>query len=253
MKTAPVAAVRQITRENVMRYLVDLEIFHTYPLFRRAVLIARGMDNSTEVPEVLALLRESETSVQGGELASPYEHPRLKPWADAFSSMHLNPKRYPPSVINLVKRVRKGTMLPYVNTLVALFNCMSLRHLIPCGGDDLDAVTGDLCLTFAKGDEDYVPLAQPDVLEHPPVGEVIYMDSGNRDVFCRAWCWKNGDRSKLLPTTTRAAINLDMMTEHAEAELPSIAEELAGLLKNWTGASVDIHYISPENPSFDID
>ncbi len=239
-------------RESFMRYIVEPEIFQTYPLFRRAVLVARNMNNSREIPEVLALLRKCEQSVRREELAAPYEHPRLKPWADVFASMRLNPKRYPPSVINLIKRVHKGTELPYVNTLVALFNCVSLRHLIPCGGDDLDVVSGDLTLTFATGTEHYVPLGQPDVLEQPPAGEVIYMDSGNKDVFCRAWCWKNGDRSKLSPSTTRAAINLDMLTEHAEAELPAVAEELASRLQNWGGAEVEIHYLSPSAPSFEI-
>lgn len=238
---------------NIMRYIINPEVFRIYPAFRRAVLIARGMDNSREHPDVLAFLRECEEAVRRDEvLAAPYEHPLLHPWAEAFSSMHLNPKRYPPSVINLIRRVRKGAELPYVNTLVALFNCMSLRRLIPCGGDDLDVVAGDLVLTFATGEECYVPLAQPDVLEHPPAGEIIYMDSGSRDVFCRAWCWKNGDRSKLRSSTSRAAINLDMLTKNAEKELPAAAEELAAQLREWGGAEVEIHYLSPEVPSFRI-
>ncbi len=65
-------------RESFMRYIVEPEIFQTYPLFRRAVLVARNMNNSREIPEVLALLRKCEQSVRREELAAPYEHPRLK-------------------------------------------------------------------------------------------------------------------------------------------------------------------------------
>lgn len=101
---------------NIMRYIINPEAFRIYPAFRRAVLIARGMDNSREHPDVLAFLRECEEAVRRDEvLAAPYEHPLLHPWAEAFSSMHLNPKRYPPSVINLIRRVRKGAELPYVS------------------------------------------------------------------------------------------------------------------------------------------
>lgn len=92
-----------------MRYIINPEVFRIYPAFRRAVLIARGMDNSREHPDVLAFLRECEEAVRRDEvLAAPYEHPLLRPWAEAFSSMHLNPKRYPPSVINLIRRVAQG-------------------------------------------------------------------------------------------------------------------------------------------------
>ena len=64
----------------------------------------------------------------------------------------------------------------------------------PCGGDARNVIEGDLRLGIADGTENYVPLGQPDVLEHPQPGEVIYYDTATKDVFCRAWCWKNGNR-----------------------------------------------------------
>lgn len=236
-----------------MRYTIAPAVFERYPLFRRAVLVARGVDNSREVPAVLALLRAAEAGVRGGELADFKNHPALAAWADVFRTMNLNPNRYPPSVVNLIKRTRKGADLPYVNTLVALFNCVSLRNLVPCGGDDLDAVSGDLRLDFARGDEQYVPLGRPEAREHPPVGEVVYLDTGDRDVFCRAWCWKNGDRSKLLPSTTRAAINVDVMNSGGEAALAPIAAELADWLTRYAGAEVECHVMSPDHPEFIVE
>ena len=236
----------------VMRYTIAPAVFERYPLFRRAVLVARGVDNRRELSEVAALLRDAEATARRDELADFKNHPALAAWADVFRSMNLNPNRYPPSVVNLIKRTRKGTALPYVNTLVALFNCVSLRHLVPCGGDDLDAVTGDLRLDFARGDECYVPLGRPDTLEHPPVDEIVYMDTGNKDVFCRAWCWKNGDRSKLLPSTTRAAINVDVMSADGEAALAPIAAELTGWLTRYAGAEVECHIMSPDHNEFTL-
>ncbi len=235
-----------------MRYSVDPELFARFSGFRRAVVVARDIDNTGERPELLALLRRCENAARGPELEDFWNHPRLAAWAGTFSAMGLNPKRYPPSVINLIKRTRGGTDLPFVNPLVAVFNCISLRCLAPCGGDDLAVVTGDLRLGFAAGTERYVPLGKPDALETPPAGEVIYMDTGNADVFCRAWCWKNGDRSKLTPETNAAAINIDGMPPLTLADLKPIAEEAAELLRRHTGARTEIHYLSPDNTSFDF-
>lgn len=233
-----------------MRYIVNPDIFSRYPGFMRAVVLADGITNNEENPILLELLRDSEKHVRLHLGDNFKEHPRLAPWADAFRSMGINPNKYPPSVLNLVKRVRSGKDMPYVNTLVAAFNCISLRHLCPCGGDDLSVVTGDLLLTFAEGHENYVPLGQPDVIEHPPAGEVIYMDTGTKDVFCRAWCWKNGDRSKLSPSTRTAAVNIDIMPPLSQEDAASIAAELSEILQTYAGAKTEVHFLLPTNPEF---
>lgn len=233
-----------------MRYTVDPQVFERYPGFFRAVVIARNIDNKTDSPELDALLRTCEEEARGGDLEDFWNHPKLAVWAEAFRSMNLNPKKYPPSIINLVKRVRGGKELPYINSLVTAFNCVSLRHLCPCGGDDLAKLRGDLYLGPAKGDERYVPLGQPDVVETPPPGEIIYMDSAAKDVFCRAWCWKNGDSSKLTEETDTAAINIDGMSPMQRGELLKAAEELCAMLQKFTGATTEIHLLDSGNNEF---
>lgn len=233
-----------------MRYIVNPDIFARYPGFMRAVILAEGIVDNGENPKLLNLLRDCEKQVRL-QLGDDFkENPRLASWAEVFRSMGINPNKYPPSVLNLVKRVRSGKEMPYVNTLVAAFNCISLRYLCPCGGDDLSAVTGDLLLTFADGSENYVPLGQPDVIEYPPADEVIYMDTGTKDVFCRAWCWKNGDRSKLSPSTRIAAVNIDIMPPLVHEDAANIAIELSEMLKLYTGANIEIRYLTPQTPEF---
>ena len=149
-----------------------------------------------------------------------------------------------------MKRARSGKGVPFVNRLVAAFNCISLRYLCPCGGDDLAVVRVDLFLTFAEGGETYVPLGQPEAVEYPPAGEVIYMDTGAGDVFCRVWCWKNGDRSKLAPSTTRDAVNIDVMPPLGPGDAANIAGELSEMLRRYTGAETEIHFLTPDQPEF---
>lgn len=234
-----------------MRYYVDEAIFLKFPDFRRVVVLAEGIDNQGQHPELIDRLRQSEDGVRPPALPSFPDLPRLNIWMEAFRQSGLNPKKHPPSVINMIKRVRSGKNLPYINTLVAIFNHLSLSHLLSCGGDDLAVVRGDLALTLAEGDENYRPLGQPEAREHPAPGEVIYMDTGSREVFCRAWCWKNGDVSKLNEGTTRTAINIDgMLPTFSVPELEDLGRQAAALVGQYTGAATEVRVLSPENPEF---
>ena len=237
-----------------MRYYIDKEIFERFPNFRRVVVVARGLNNQGQNQKLLALLREAEESVRSEALAAFPDLPRLSIWVEAFKALGINPKKHPPSVINMIKRVRSGKELPYINHLVAIFNCLSLKNLLSCGGDDLAVVQGDLALTVADGTESYTPLGQPEQRENPAAGEVIYMDTASKEVFCRCWCWKNGDRSKLTEETTATAINIDgMLPAFTIEQLTSLGHEAAALLSEFTNAETEIKVISPENPEFTID
>ncbi len=237
----------------MVRYYIDKEIFRRFPDFRRVVVLASNVDNHGEHPELEALLRAAEEKVRGGELAAFPDLPRLSIWVEAFRTLGINPKKTPPSVINMIKRVRGGKNLPYINSLVAIFNCLSLENLLSCGGDDLDVVRGDLALTVADGGENYSPLGQPEVREHPGAGEVIYMDTATREVFCRCWCWKNGDVSKLGENTRRTAINIDgMLPAFTLPQLEDLGRQAAELLRRFTGATTEIKVMSPEMPEFTI-
>lgn len=233
-----------------MLYGVDSQVFEKFPGFRRIVVVARNLDNSGESPELALLLKEREAAVRSGDLENFKEHPSLAAWIKTFAALGINPNKFPPSIVNLVKRVRSGKDLPYINSLVAAFNCISLKYLLPCGGDDLAAVTGDLRLGLAAGTEIYVPLGRPDEREHPKAGEIIYFDTGNQEVFCRAWCWKNGDRSKLTAATRRAAVNVDVMAPVGLELAERAAAELAALLERFTGATTSLHWLTPETPEF---
>jgi lysyl-tRNA synthetase class 2 len=123
---------------------------------------------------------------------------------------------------------------------VCIFNVVSLHHVVPCGGDDLDKVTGDVLLGRAEGTETYVPLGQPEVRESPRPGEVVLMDTGNRDVFCRCWCWRNGDRSRIEPVTRRVAINVDALPPVTAGEGRAAADEVAALVVRHCGGEVRV-------------
>ncbi|MEA3284648.1 MAG: phenylalanine--tRNA ligase beta subunit-related protein [Synergistota bacterium] len=236
-----------------MKIKIGSGVFERFEGYRRAVVLVKGADNRGEDDSLTAKLRAAEADVRERSYLADYkEIPRIASWREVFRSMGINPNKYPPSVANLIKRTGKGTDLPFVNKLVCIFNVISLRHMVPCGGDDLSVVTGDLRLDVASGTEDYVPLGKPDVLEHPDEGEIIYFDDGNRDVFCRAWCWKNGDRSKITETTTDVAINVEGMPPVSLEDLKAIGDELAEMVREHCGGDVSVHILDDENDILEI-
>jgi lysyl-tRNA synthetase class 2 len=200
------------------------------------VVIARGVNNHGENQRLVELLRKAEAkATQDESLLEIKNHPRIASWRQAYSDFGTNPNKFYCSIESLGRRARRGDQLPYINTLVALFNYFSLRHMVPSGGDDLASADGDLRLTLAKGDEPFTPL-NSDVVEYPPAGEVIYVD--NSKVMCRRWNWRQGDQTKLTPDTTNVAINVDCLPPVAKGEAKAITEELADLVREFCGGEV---------------
>ena len=239
-----------------MRISVDEALFQAFPGYVRHVVVAEGMDNSRrpeQLPELERMLRDAEAAVRADPAYLELKtHPRLAAWREAFQTFQVNPNKCPPSIFNLIKRVLGGASLPFINPLVCIFNVVSLHHCIPAGGDDLDQVVGEVRLGYADGTETYVPLGQPDARETPNPGEVILMDTGNRDVFCRAWCWKNGHPSRIQPGTRRVLINIDALPPVSAEAGQAAAEEVAALVARFCGGQVLIQPLAAGHSAWEI-
>jgi len=219
-----------------MKDIVTKEVLAKFPNYIRGVVVVRGGNNSGENAKLLQLLRKVEQDATNDEsLQDIKNHPRIASWRQAYSNLGTNPNKFYSSIESLARRARRGDQLSYINTLVALFNYFSLKHMVPSGGDDLDRVDGNLCLTIAKGNEPFTPLSS-EVMEYPEPGEVIYVD--NIKVMCRRWNWRQGDQTKLTPATTNVAINVDCLPPVLPGEAKAITEELADLVKEFCGGEV---------------
>ncbi|MGD9117988.1 MAG: phenylalanine--tRNA ligase beta subunit-related protein [Dehalococcoidia bacterium] len=233
-----------------MKDIVSKEVFAKFPNYIRGVVIARGVDNHGENKKLIEMLSEVVAkATQDESLQQIKSHPRIANWRQAYTDFGTNPNKFYCSIESLGRRARRGDQLPYINTLVALFNYFSLKHMVPSGGDDLHAVDGDLRLTIAKGDEPFTPL-NADTVEYPPEGEVIYVD--NSRVMCRRWNWRQGDHTKLLPETKDVAINVDCLPPVAKGEAGAITEELANLVKEFCGGEVKRLLLDAENNEAEI-
>ncbi|MET9519459.1 phenylalanine--tRNA ligase beta subunit-related protein [Streptomyces sp. NPDC002994] len=198
-------------------------------------------------PHTTAALEELERQLADGTWRPADEtDPRIEAWHTAYRSFGTNPRRIRPSVDALGRRLAKKGTLPRINPAVDTYNAVSVRHGLPAGAFDLDHVTGDIDIRHADGTEEFTPLGEPDTIEHPKPGEIIYADTTS--VLTRHWNHRDAHRTRVTEDSTHVVFVLE--TLHATRDghlLKTAAEELRGLF-DLHAAQTAMHYLSPAQP-----
>lgn len=205
-------------------------ITERFPTYRGLVLLASGLTNAPSDEQSVALLREAEADARRRFAATPpADHPHLAAWREAFRAFGVKPQRTMNSAEALITRVLKGGELPALNRLVDAYNAVSVRFVVPCGGEDLDRVAWPVTLKFADGTEVFETVEDgAPVTDHPAPGEVVWADEAS--VTCRAWNWRQGTRTRLTLGTTRAYFLFDALAPMTAQELEQAGDALEALL-----------------------
>jgi DNA/RNA-binding domain of Phe-tRNA-synthetase-like protein len=163
-----------------MRFKV--EVFDRYPGANIGVLTANGITVVPGDPGLDGIKNEALSVAEEKIGCRPVtRHPFIASWRDMYRSFGTKPGDYRPSAEALIRRALKTGRLPTINTAVDAYNAVSVMHLIPMGGFDLDLVVGDIRLRFSPGGEAFTPLGS-DKREETYVGEVVYADEETRNV-----------------------------------------------------------------------
>jgi DNA/RNA-binding domain of Phe-tRNA-synthetase-like protein len=230
---------------------IDSAIFEIFPEVQLSVLSARGVDNRGDVAELRERLRGSEKALVQAFNALPVtEHPRISAWREAYRKFGAKPKKYPSSIESLARRTLKGETVRSINKLVDIYNCVSLSHLLPAGGEDLDAVRGDIQLTFAGEHEPPVRLLGEPEPRPPSPGEVIYTDEVG--AICRRWNWKEADRTKLTEDTVNAVLVIEALPPTSRLELEAAANELRQEIERHCSGWVQMTILDSSNPETEL-
>ena len=229
-----------------MKLSATPELFELFPEARIALVVARGIDNTRRSDEA-ELLRSAQAGASSRLGSGPLaEHPRILCWREAYRAFGAKPKDYPSSIENLARRALKGEPLRSINPLVDLYNVVSLTHLLPAGGEDLDAIEGDIVLTRASAAEPPVKLLGESEERAPKPGEVIYKD--DRSAICRRWNWKEADRTKLTEGTRNAILVLEGVPPISPEELEAAARELESLVLRHCGGDARVMILDRQRP-----
>ncbi|WP_406174621.1 B3/4 domain-containing protein [Streptomyces canus] len=204
------------------------------PGFRHLAIEAHGLVNGPSTDASSALLDEAARRLAVRlDGRAPHEDPHMAAWREVYTAFGSKPSRTRNSAEALAKRALSDAGLPRINVLVDLYNAISVAHLVPVGGEDLDRIRGGMRLVRATGDEDFVTVAAgEEAVEHPDAGEVIWRDE--EGVTCRRWNWRQGPRTRLTEETVSAVFLLEGMAPMPLADMEKAAAELAELLEKFS-------------------
>lgn len=211
------------------RFIVDPSFSELFPQARIGVVVCRGIDNTGQSsPEDLAAL-ERATAAVGEHLPNPEfsQNDVIQTWRRAFSTFPTR-KGARSSVEAMLKRASQGKGVGAINHLVDLYNTVSLAYAVPVGGEDLDAVSGDIRLTRAVGGEYFVTLGS-EASEPALPGEVVYADDAG--AICRSWNWREAVRTMLTEQTTDAVL----VVEAVDDARPGVLDQALAALEQSAG------------------
>ncbi|MFF9118041.1 B3/4 domain-containing protein [Streptomyces massasporeus] len=216
------------------------------PGFTHVAIEAHGLVNGPSTEAGSALLDDAARRLAARlDGRAPHEDPHMAAWRQVYTAFGSKPSRTRNSAEALAKRALSGAGLPRINLLVDLYNAVSVARLIPVGGEDIGRIEGGMRLIRATGREDFVTVVGgEETVEHPDAGEVVWCDDAG--VTCRRWNWRQGPRTRLTEETTSGVFLLESLAPMPVAEVTSAAEELAGLLAEFSPGA-DIAVRAPES------
>ena len=224
-----------------MKLTINPKIFTEFDNPRIAVTVVKGANNRADIsafePELKALAAKLEDQYRDQVIS---QLPKIAAWREAYRTFGVKTKDYPSSIEALYKRVSKGGSVAGINPLVDIYNFISLKHMLPAGGEDTDKMSGDLQLTYATADETPVTVLGKDDAQAPADGEIIYKD--DEGTICRRWNWREVARTILTEDTTNCILVLEALDPVTNDELQAAQQELGTLLQQYCGGTVE-HFV----------
>jgi len=113
------------------------------------------------------------------------------------------------------------------------------------GGHAIDALTADLALRPATGEETFVAFGQEGA-EHPEPGEIVFVE-GDR-VLVRRWIWRQAHHTLTMPETSAIEFNVDGLPPARRADVETACKDLAVLTDEFCGGSARVHVLTRGDP-----
>lgn len=219
-------------------FTIENDFWDVFPHAKIGVVICANIDNTIENedlygPMIAHATEEASLYLTEAEFS---QNSVVRVWRDAFQKFKTK-KGARSSIEALLKRVDGGKQIGPINPLVDIYNCISLKYALPCGGEDIDSFAGNVRLTKAEGDEHFVTLGT-DKNEPPHEGEIIYKD--DMGAICRCWNWRESVRTMLTEQTNHAFLCVELVDEQRADVLTPALEELAKTVQSNLGGTYQI-------------
>ena len=233
------------------KFIIEDDFWSVFPNARLGVVVCHGIDNTikdTETYKEMILNSEKEALkyLNNSEFSS---NQVVKVWREAFQKFKTK-KGARSSIEALLKRINNGNNLGTINPLVDIYNCISLRYALPCGGEDIDKFAGHIRITKAVGNESFITFGT-DKSEPPYEGEIVYKD--DEGAICRCWNWRESVRTMLTENTKNAFLCIELVDENRIEEFENALKDLAKNVEENLGGTCKSSILDLNNKEVTIE
>lgn len=227
------------------KFIIKDDFWELFPNAKIGIITYNGIDNTIKDENQYKDMisqgeKEALTHLPNEEFSS---NEVIKVWRDAFKKFKTK-KGARSSIEALLKRVSTSKGLGTINPLVDIYNSISLKYAMPCGGENMDKFIGDIRLTKATGDESFITLGS-DKSEPPYEGELVYKD--DEGAICRCWNWRESVRTMLTEDTKNAFLCIELVDENREKDFENALKELSQLVEENLGGKSEISILHINN------
>ena len=226
---------------------IDPPIFEKQNDYVIGVVVAEGVDNSSENKEIDGLLEtvisQQKEALQGQVVKNLKE---FEPYHIAMRNFGISVSRFLPSIEALLTRLVKTGNLPLISPVVNLTNVISLQYHVPIGTHDIDSLVGDLEIRQIKSGDIFEGGEESSGFDN---GEVVYA-SGN-SIRTRRWIWRQMPVGLTTKDTKNLVFPVDGFSGNVETILAA-RDALASALQRYFGCNTTVALIQKDSPSFKI-
>lgn len=234
------------------KFIVDQTFWEIFPIAQIHVIVVKGIDNRSDLKseKVKELLEVGVNEAKKHLIEDTFsENVTIKEWREALSKFKTK-KGARSSIEALLKRVNQNRSFSNINPLVDIYNSISLKYALPCGGEDIDVIDENLTLGMAKGGEGFIPLGEEK--DAPALaGEVIYYDSTG--AVCRCLNWREAKRTMLQEHTRNAILIMETINNDQSIRAKKALNELQETIESYFGVSANQFILTRENKECIID
>lgn len=233
------------------KFIIEDDFWELFPNAKIGVAICNNVDNSIkDEKKYQKMIQDAKVDalkyLKNSEFSS---NEVVKVWREAFKKFKTK-KGARCSIEALLKRVNNGNELGTINPLVDIYNSISLKYALPCGGEDIDTFVGDMKLTKAIGNESFITLGTNE--SAPPYeGEIVYKD--DEGAICRCLNWRESVRTMLTENTKNAILCLESIDENRTEEFEDAVNNLAQAIQDNLGGECKTSILTRNNKEITIE
>ena len=191
------------------KIIIENDFWDIFPEAKIGVVVCRGINNFIQDDKKYEnmILNAEKEAMNYLENVNFSDNEVIKVWRDAFKKFKTK-KGARASIEALLKRIYNGNHLGTINPLVDIYNSISLSYALSCGGEDIDKFVGDIRLTKAVGNENFITLGSNESAQ-PYEGEIVYKD--DKGAICRCLNWRESVRTMLTENTKNAILCMELV------------------------------------------